>query len=88
MDKLKQNKLGILQLSNAKKQLIGQVALGNESGLNELLSMARDGFYKNALETLPETISKVEKITADDLLIVANTIFDKENISILTSEGQ
>lgn len=88
LDKLKQNKLGILQLSNAKKQLIGQVALGNESGLNELLSMARDGFYKNALETLPETISKVEKITADDLLIVANTIFDKENISILTFEGQ
>ncbi len=88
LNKLKQNRLGTLQMSNAKKQLIGQVALGNESGLNELLAMTRDGFYKDTLETLPETISKVEKITADDLLDVANTVFDDDNISILTFEGQ
>ena len=88
LNKLMTQKLGTLQLSNAKKQLIGQVALSNESGMNDLLSMVRAGFFEEHIETLPETIAKLEKITSSDLLEIANDIYDKNKISLLVFKGQ
>lgn len=88
LNKLMTQKLGTLQLSNAKKQLIGQVALSNESGMNDLLSMVRAGFYEEHIETLPETIAKLEKITSDDLLEITNDVFAKNKISLLIYKGQ
>lgn len=83
LNKLMTQKLGTLQLSNAKKQLIGQVALSNESGMNDLLGMVRAGFYEEHIETLPETIAKLEKITSSDLLEVANEVYDREKVNLL-----
>ena len=83
LNKLMTQKLGTLQLSNAKKQLIGQVALSNESGMNDLLGMVRAGFYEEHIETLPETIAKLEKITSSDLLEVANDVYDRNKVNLL-----
>ncbi|MDO5342943.1 MAG: pitrilysin family protein [Bacteroidia bacterium] len=88
LNKLMTQKLGILQLSNAKKQLIGQVALSNESGMNDLLGMIRAGFFEEHIETLPETIAKLEKITAEELLEVANETFRRDDASLLIFQGQ
>lgn len=88
LDKLMNQRLGTLQLSNAKKQLIGQVALSNESGMNDLLSMVRAGFFEEHIETLPETIAKLEKITSSDLLEVANDVYDRSKINLLIFKGQ
>ena len=88
LNKLMTQRLGTLQLSNAKKQLIGQVALSNESGMNDLLSMVRAGFFEEHIETLPETISKLEKITSSDLLEIANDIYDKNKVNLLIFKGQ
>lgn len=88
LNKLMTQRLGTLQLSNAKKQLIGQVALSNESGMNDLLSMVRAGFFEEHIETLPETIAKLEKITADDLLEIANDIYDKDKVNLLIFKCQ
>lgn len=88
LNKLMTQKLGTLQLSNAKKQLVGQVALSNESGMNDLLSIVRAGFFEEHIETLPETIAKLDKITAGELLEVANEIFRRDNASLLIYKGQ
>lgn len=88
LNKLMTQKLGTLQLSNAKKQLIGQVALSNESGMNDLLGMIRAGFFEEHIETLPETITKLEKITAAELLDVANEVFQRNDASLLVYQGQ
>ena len=88
LNKLMTQRLGTLQLSNAKKQLIGQVALSNESGMNDLLSMVRAGFFEEHIETLPETIAKLEKITASDLLEIANDVYDKNKVNLLIFKGQ
>ena len=88
LNKLMTQRLGTLQLSNAKKQLIGQVALSNESGMNDLLSVVRAGFFEEHIETLPETIAKLEKITSSDLLEIANDVYDKNKINLLIFKGQ
>ena len=88
LNKLMTQKLGTLQLSNAKKQLIGQVALSNEAGMNDLLGMVRAGFFEEHIETLPETIAKLEKITSRDLLEIANDIYDKNKVNLLIFKGQ
>ena len=87
LNKLKDNKLGTIQLSNAKNQLIGQLALSCESGLGELLSMTRSGFSKERIEPLSETVRKIRNIKSDDILRIANETFDDNNISLMIYKG-
>ncbi|MDR3047245.1 MAG: insulinase family protein [Bacteroidales bacterium] len=81
--KLKNEKLGTLQLHFAKKQYIGQMALSNESKLNEMLANGRQGLFFDTIETFEEAIAIIESITADALLEVANEIYDIEQFSTL-----
>ena len=87
LNKLKDNKLGTIQLSNAKNQLVGQLALSCESGLGELLSMTRAGFSQETIEPLSETVRKIRNLKADDILSVANEIFDNKNINLMIYKG-
>ncbi len=87
LEKLKRHKLGSIQLSNAKKQLVGQLALSSETGLGELLSMTRAAFSKEGVESLSETIKKIRELKAEDILEVANEIFNRDNISLLIYKG-
>ncbi len=87
LNKLKDNRLGCIQLSNAKNQLIGQLALGSESGLGELLSMTRAAFSKEGIEPLSETIRKIRNISSEDILEAANENFDPKNINLLIFKG-
>ena len=87
LDKLKDNKLGTIQLSNAKNQLVGQLALGCESSLGELLGMARATFSKEGIEPMHETIRKIRNINASDIIEAANEIFDRDNINLLIYKG-
>ena len=87
LNKLKDNKLGNIQLSNAKNQLVGQLALSCESGMGELLSMTRAGFSKEKIEPLSETVRKIRNLTSYDILDVANEIFDNKNINLMIYKG-
>lgn len=87
LNKLRNNRLGSIQLSNAKSQLIGQMALGSESGLGELIAMTRAAFTKEGIEPLSETIRKIRNISADDIIEVSNDIFSQDNISTLIFKG-
>lgn len=87
LDKLKNNKLGTIQLSNAKNQLVGQLALSCESGLGELLGMTRAAFSKEGIEPLSETIRKIRNLKSEDLLSVANEIFCEDNINLMIYKG-
>ncbi len=80
---LSQKKLGTLQLSMAKKQMIGQMAIYYESNLNEMLSMAKSSLLFNSVETLESLAGKIRQISADEILEVANDIFDPEKLSTL-----
>ena len=87
LNKLKNNRLGSIQLSNAKNQLVGQLALSSESGLGELLSMTRSAFSQEGIELLSETVRKIRNLKADDILNVANEIFDENNLNMMIYKG-
>ncbi len=87
LDKLCTQSLGTMQLNHAKQQIIGQLALSYESGMNELLSITRSSLLGEPLEYMPEIISKVEAVSASDILYIANQVFDRKNLSCLIFKG-
>lgn len=80
---LKEKQLGVLQLSQAKKQLIGQVAIENDSNSNLLFPMAKSYMNFGKAETFKDVVAMVEAITASDVMEVANEIFDRDKFSTI-----
>ncbi len=80
---LREKKLGTLQLSKAKKQLLGQVAISADSHEHVMLSMGKRILLFNRVDSLEDISRKIENVTADDLFESANEILDRNKISIL-----
>lgn len=83
LNKLRQQKLGTMQLQYAKKQFLGQVAITNEGKLNEMLSIGRAALFFNEVETMEEAFAKIESITAEEIMAVANEILIPDKMSSL-----
>jgi len=81
---LRNKKLSITQLNGAKRQLIGQFALGQDSGLNVCLAIGKSLLFYDKVSKAREIIDRIESIRASDLLDTANEIFDEKNLSSLT----
>lgn len=76
-------KIGAIPLQTAKKQLIGQVSIAQESKQNLMLSMGKSFLMMDRYLTLREIICIIESITADQLLETANEILAPEQLSQL-----
>ena len=87
IDKLCQQKLGTMQLQHAKQQLIGQVALSYENGMNELLSATRSLLMGEPIEYMDDIIHNLEAVTANDILEIANHVFNKKQLSQIVFVG-
>lgn len=80
LKKLRDIPLNTLQLSQAKKQLMGQIAVQNDNNENLALSLGKSFMHYNHFNSLDEIFTKVEAITADQLQEVANEIFDENRL--------
>ncbi len=83
LGRLRENRLGTLQLKRAKQQLIGQVAITYESNLSEMLSMGKSMLVFDQVDSLEDINRKIEAIGTGDLLEAANQVFDPDHLSIL-----
>ncbi len=83
LEKLRTTKLGSLQLHNAKKQLIGQVAIAYESNLNEMLSIGKSYMIFDKVDSIAEINAKIEKVTVEEIIEIANEIFEPSQLSYL-----
>ena len=81
--KMRETKLGTIQLSRAKRQLIGQVAMAAENNENQMISNGRSLLLFDRVDTLKELSDKINSISSDELLDVSNEIFIPENLSEL-----
>lgn len=81
--KIKNKKLGPIQLNKSKRQLIGQLAISNEMNSQQLLSMGKSYLLYNKVSSLKETFKEIEKVSAEQIIEVANEIFQFDKFSKL-----
>ena len=77
------SKLGDVQLSRAKKQLIGQIAVSTESRDDMMLSIGKSYLIYDKVDSLQVVFKKIDEITAEQLLEVANIVLNKNQMSTL-----
>ena len=80
---LRNKKLGAIQLSKAKKQLIGQIAVATENREDLMLTIAKSYLLYNKVDPLRVVFEKIEAITASDILEVANEVLEPARMSRL-----
>ncbi len=83
-DILRIKPLGSFQLKKAKQQMIGQLAISYESNENQMLSIGKSLLVYDRVDTLAEIYSKIESVTATELMEIANEVLGKERLSLLT----
>jgi len=79
--KLRQQKLGAVQLAQAKRQLIGNIALANESKIAEMLAIGKTYMVFDKIDSIAQINHKIEQIKDTELLEIANEIFDTESFA-------
>jgi predicted Zn-dependent peptidase len=80
---LRDTKLGGVQLTKAKKQLLGQIAVSTESHDDLMLAIGKSYLLYNRVDPLSEVFRKIEAITVDEVLEVANVVLDEKQMSML-----
>lgn len=82
--KLKEQRLGVLQLHQAKQKFIGQIALGEENRMGVLISMAKNLIDYNHVNTLEEVVSQINVVSSEELLAISNEVFEESQLSELS----
>jgi len=80
---IRDKKLGTLQLSKAKKQLIGQIGISAESNENQMLSIGKSMLLFGKVDPLALVYERINDITAESILEIANEILEKDKLSTL-----
>ncbi|MBN2682828.1 MAG: insulinase family protein [Bacteroidales bacterium] len=81
---LRNNKLGTGKLHLAKKQILGQIAIGADSNANLLFTLGKSYLLYDKVDSLEEVERKIEKLTSEQLLETANIVFNPDELSVLT----
>jgi len=80
---LRERKMGVLQLHQAKRKFKGQIALGEENRLNLVIALAKNLLDYDRVQTLSEVFANIDAVTAEQLLAIANEIFPDQGLSVL-----
>lgn len=80
---LREKGLGTLQLHKAKQQILGQVAIGQENNQSQMLGMGKSILLFDEVRTWNEIAEKIEALTSDQLLRIANEVLNEKDFSYL-----
>lgn len=81
--RLRENKLGVLQLSKAKKQILGQLAMAWENNSSTMLGYGKSLLFHEDIESFAQIAADVEALSAEYLQEVAQEIFVSDQMSQL-----
>jgi predicted Zn-dependent peptidase len=84
LKRIREIPLSTLQLHQTKVQLMGQLAMSEESNMSFMLMMAKSLLDTGRVDTLPEIFSEIQAITAEELQTIAQDMFNPDNFSYLT----
>ena len=80
---LREKKLGPLQLKKAKQQFSGQIAIAEESNAIKMHSNGRSLLSYGKVSSIEEVHKKIHNVSAEEIIAVANEIFDPNMMSML-----
>ena len=83
LKRMRDVKMTSSQLMAAKKQLIGQIGVASDNNENNALGMAKTFLHYNKYESSESVFRRIEALTAEGLLEVANEMFAEEHLSTL-----
>jgi len=81
---LRNKKLGAMQLHKAKGQLMGQLAMGEESNLSLMLMFGKSLLDLDNIESLPHVFKEIESLSAETLCEVANEVLAEDQLTVLS----
>ena len=73
--------MGSLRLSQAKKQLAGQLTLGYENLLTQMLGMSNDLLDFGTLTSFSDFLKKINDVSAKEIMEAANEVFQEDKLS-------
>ena len=83
LKRFRDKSLTSLQLSMAKKQLMGQIGVGADNRESLALGLGKTFLQCNRYDSMDEVYHRLERVTTSDILDVANEIFDEKSLSTL-----
>ncbi len=84
LKRLREMPLSTTQLHQTKVQLMGQLAMSEESNMNFMLMMAKSILDTGRVDSLPEIFEEIELVTSSQLQDIANEMFNENDFSYLT----
>lgn len=84
LDQIKSGNLSEVDVHRAKEQLKGSLLLSLEAVRNRMMRLARNEIYFHRQITSQEIIDAVEKVDQKSIVELANDIFDRKKISLVT----
>ncbi len=86
LKRLREERLSTIRLLAAKRQFMGQIEVSSDHSENVALALGKSFLRYGHFDSLAEVAALVERITADDLLAVANELFAEDKLSMLIYE--
>ncbi|MGA1977470.1 MAG: pitrilysin family protein [Bacteroidales bacterium] len=83
LERLRNDRLGPVQLSKAKNQMKGYIARGYENHESLMLGLGKNLMVFNHIDTIEDLYGKIDAITSSILLDIANEIFESSRLSTL-----
>lgn len=84
---LRDRPLGDRQLRELKRQVLGHIALSQDSGHSVMTSLGKSFLLYNKVETLEKVFDSIEQVRAEDLQRLACDVLQPEQLSHLVYRG-
>lgn len=86
LKRMREEPLGVKQLSQWKEQILGQIAMAEENNLSFMMMMARNLLDQGRVTSLEEIFDRVKNTSATTLQELAQEMFAEEHLSYLIME--
>ncbi|GAA4000383.1 pitrilysin family protein [Hymenobacter fastidiosus] len=83
LKQLREKPLGTSQLHTAKEQLMGQLAMAEESNGGMMQLLGKSTLDLGHVESINEIFAHIRRITAPELCELANDVLHEDNLSVL-----
>lgn len=83
LKKMRDQRLTTAQLAAAQKQIIGQIGVAGDNFENVALDMGKCFLHYNIYEKKADVFQRINALTADELLEIANEKFAEDQLSVL-----